>query len=269
MRVLYKGLNGDDVKAWQNFLLGQGFFRGAADGNFTPETEQATIDFQRDNGLVPVDGVAGNLTIGRAMQLGFPGAEDTNPAPDPSSPAWPAPPDFPPLVSDQDRQRVFGKFSYVPAPVPTNLEAIRITDDWAQKNIVEVSIPQLAKIPYGAPTIPFHRLAADQLQKLWSDWEDAGLLQDVWMWGGSWNPRFVRGSRTFLSNHAFGSAFDINVTWNPLGAQPALLGQKGCTRRLVQLANENGFYWGGHFKGRPDGMHFEVAVLKTPAAPAA
>jgi len=30
----------------------------------------------------------------------------------------------------------------------------------------------------------------------------------------------------------------------------------------VPLANKWGFYWGGHFGGRLDGMHFEVAVLR-------
>lgn len=268
MRVLYIGLNGDDVTAWQNFLVGHGYFRGTVNGDFTNETKQATIDFQRDNSLDP-DGVAGNETIGKAMQLGFPGVEDTNPAPDESSPAWPPPPDFPPLVSDHDRQNVFGTFTYISAPTPTNPEAIRITNDWAQKNIVEVEIPQLANVPFGATKIPWHHLAAAQLQALWKDWENAGLLEYVWMWGGSWNPRFVRGSKTYLSNHAFGTAFDLNVTWNPLGATPALVGQKGSVRKLVQLANANGFFWGGHFKGRQDGMHFEVAVLRTPTASAA
>ncbi len=27
-----------------------------------------------------------------------------------------------------------------------------------------------------------------------------------------------------MSNHAYGSAFDINVAWNPLGKPPAALG---------------------------------------------
>lgn len=47
----------------------------------------------------------------------------------------------------------------------------------------------------------------------------------------------------------------------PLGAQPALSGQKGSVRDLVGIANEHGFYWGGHFRTRLDGMHFEVARL--------
>jgi hypothetical protein len=29
---------------------------------------------------------------------------------------------------------------------------------------------------------------------------------------------------------------------------------------LVGIANDNGFYWGGHFT-RLDGMHFEIAKL--------
>jgi hypothetical protein len=74
--------------------------------------------------------------------------------------------------------------------------------------------------------------------------------------------RFVRGraAQGILSNHAFGSAFDINYDWNKLGAVPALAGQKGSVRELVSIAQENGFYWGGHFE-RLDGMHFEVAKI--------
>jgi hypothetical protein len=95
---------------------------------------------------------------------------------------------------------------------------------------------------------------------LWADWERAGLLHLVLTWHGSYVARFVRGSDRTLSNHAFGSAFDINFAWNKLGTVPALVGQKGTVRELVQIANDNGFYWGGHFK-RLDGMHFEVAQV--------
>jgi hypothetical protein len=75
-------------------------------------------------------------------------------------------------------------------------------------------------------------------------------------------PIFIRGNTTTLSNHAFGTAFDINADQNSLGARPALVGQRGSTRELVPLANKWGFYWGGHFGSRPDGMHFEIAFLK-------
>jgi hypothetical protein len=54
---------------------------------------------------------------------------------------------------------------------------------------------------------------------------------------------------------------DINVAWNGLGRQPAFVGQKGSVRELVPAAEKHGFYWGGFFASRPDGMHFEAAKI--------
>ncbi len=64
-----------------------------------------------------------------------------------------------------------------------------------------------------------------------------------------------------LSNHAYGTAFDINAAQNGLGVEPAAIGKRGCVRELVPLANRHGFFWGGHFSKRKDGMHFEVGKL--------
>jgi hypothetical protein len=73
---------------------------------------------------------------------------------------------------------------------------------------------------------------------------------------------FVRGlaHRQVLSNHAFGTAFDINYAWNKLGAEPAVESMKGSVYPLIPLAHKHGFYWGGHFS-RKDGMHFEIAKV--------
>ena len=90
--------------------------------------------------------------------------------------------------------------------------------------------------------------------------EGLGLLDRVLTWGGLWAPRFIRGSKSVLSNHCFASAFDINVPWNGLGRDTAPTGKRGSVWELVELAHEYGFYWGGHFQ-RKDGMHFEVARL--------
>ena len=70
----------------------------------------------------------------------------------------------------------------------------------------------------------------------------------------------IRRSREVpqLSNHSFGSAFDINATQNWLGDMPAICGQKGAVRELVEAANRCNFYWGGHYGERKDGMHFEI-----------
>lgn len=126
-----------------------------------------------------------------------------------------------------------------------------------------IIIPQLDGVP-GAPKegkILFHKDAVPQLVAMFNAWEAAGLTHLILGYAGSWVPRFIRGSRSVLSNHAWATAFDINVPWNYLGSQPALKGTKGSVRELVTIANEHGFFWGGHYSGRPDGMHFEIARL--------
>lgn len=256
LKLIKINSKGELVKSWQFFLIGQGLYQGETTGIFDADTKEATMAFQQKHGL-QADGVVGNKSFGAAMQLGFSGIVDDRT--DKSGEDFPPKPSFSPLTSNDARAALFGKFSFVSKPVPGNPENILIKGDWESKNIVMVSIPQLKNIK-GSDKVQFHRLAANQLIGLWKDWEDAQLLNLVLTWAGSFVPRFIRGSRTTLSNHSFGTAFDINVPWNPLGAVPALVGQKGSVRELVKIANDNGFYWGGHFT-RLDGMHFEVAKL--------
>lgn len=261
MKTLRSGSSGSDVKRWQLFLIGQGYELGTADGKFGPRTEQATIAFQTKQKLT-ADGVVGNNTVAKAMLLGFEVVASDLPADNTLSPAWPPKPDFSPLVSTADRQRIFGKFTYTHRPIPGNPENIDINPMWSRHNIVRIEVPQLVGIK-GAPKngrIYVHKLVADQIVALWDAWEKADLLHLVLTWGGSYVPRLVRGGRS-LSNHAFGTAFDINVAWNRLGTRPALIGQHGSVRSLVPIAHEHGLYWGGHFS-RPDGMHFEVARVR-------
>jgi hypothetical protein len=192
------------------------------------------------------------------MQLGFALLADTDDSH--TGINWPAPPTFKPLVGTAARQQIFGKFRFVASPTASNPENIKVLDNWAGQHI------RLAKLPAVGGVVPkqveFHKLAVPQFENLWREWHQAGLLRHVISWDGSYVPRFIRGSKTQLSNHAFGTAFDINCNFNRLGTIPARMRQKGCVRELVELANQNGFFWGGHFGGkRIDGMHFEVAKL--------
>lgn len=258
LQLLQINSTGALVKAWQYFLIGKELYAGKADGRFGPATRAATIRFQQGQGLSP-DGIVGNKTWGAALLQGLDLVQDRRS--NQAGAAWPPKPRFLPLVSNADRAKRFGSFRHVADPRPGEPERIRVTDQWVKENIVSVSIPQLKAIA-GMDKVYFHRKAADQLAGLWEAWEAAGLLHLVLTFDGSYAPRFVRGSRTVLSNHAFGSAFDINAAWNGLGQLPALVGQKGSVRELVPIAQEYGFYWGGHFSRR-DGMHFEVArILK-------
>ncbi|MDR6952509.1 soluble lytic murein transglycosylase-like protein [Ancylobacter sp. 3268] len=181
---------------------------------------------------------------------------------DVSSPDFPPRPAFRPLLSLEERQKLFGAFQFQHAPVAGNPENVRILGEWEAKNIVKVEIPlQSFRGKPGPLTMRFHVRAREQLVALWLEWEKAGLIDRVLTYDGAFVARFQRKSPTKLSNHAFGTAFDINAAWNPLGVEPAAIGEKGCVRELVPLANQHGFYWGGHFNTRPDGMHFEVAQL--------
>jgi len=256
MQILKLNSKSEDVTKWQNFLVGKGIDVGGVDGIFGEDTLNATKKFQSVNGLNP-DGTVGNKTIGKAMLLGFGLLEDNSK--NITSINWPSKPNFKPLVSNTERAKLFGKFTYEHKPIIGNYENIVVTDDWAKKNIVTVTVPQLGHV-ITSKKISFHQLGANQLKQLFIDWENANLLHLILAWNGSYVPRFIRGSNTILSNHSFGTAFDINYEWNKLGAVPALVGQKGSVRQLVEIANKNGFYWGGHFS-RLDGMHFELAKI--------
>lgn len=54
-----------------------------------------------------------------------------------------------------------------------------------------------------------------------------------------------------LSNHAYGTAIDINASTNGYGRTPQM------NQRVVRCFKENGFTWGGDWRV-PDGMHFQL-----------
>lgn len=258
MQILRRGSKGDDVLRWQRFLVGHGLLSSRVDGLFGPLSEAATRAFQR-RAKCGVDGVVGPATYAAAIERGFdPGF--TDPQGDEDGADWPPRPALAPLVENAERERVFGRFDY--ERIGPDTDDIRILGGWTKANIRPVVIPTLRGVKGGPATgkIWVHVLVVDQVRGLFAAWEAAGLSRLILTWDGSFNPRFVRGSRTTLSNHAWGTAFDINCRWNRLGTVPALRGERGAVRELVPVANSLGFFWGGHFSRR-DGMHFEVANL--------
>jgi hypothetical protein len=256
------------VKMWQTFLIGQACYSWVTSEVFDKKTKTATEMFQKKIGEKP-DGWAGPVTQKRATEFGW------NPYPkvppvivqqsgeDMEDNFPPYPSDLKPLTSTSERMRLFGIFKYRSQPTKDNPEAIKVLDNWETENLVKISIPQLKKIlGDNAPKyVIFHKLGAYQLASLWNEWDKAGLLDRIKTYDDSYVPRFVRGSTSTLSNHAFGSAFDINADLNPLGSEPLAVGEEGSVRELVKIANKWGFFWGGHFGGRPDGMHFEIAKI--------
>lgn len=81
-------------------------------------------------------------------------------------------------------------------------------------------------------------------------------------WGYAERP--IRGGTT-LSNHASGTAIDLNALKHPLGATGTFTPEQ-VAHILDILAVCNGVVdWGGNWDGRKDEMHFEIAPGKTPA----
>lgn len=83
---------------------------------------------------------------------------------------------------------------------------------------------------------------------------DAGIMDD---WGYAERP--IRGG-TELSNHASGTAIDINATHWILGSDPAVYLSAA---EIAKLRDHLHLYkgcirWGGDYTGRRDPMHFEI-----------
>lgn len=246
--LLQRGSTGRSVIKWQRFLLSKGYKVGPIDGIFGAGTSGETIRYQRDHGL-DSDGKVGPETFNFARSQGFTLEEED----------FPKRPDFP-AIGVQRRNALFGSFEFQ----RLNRSEVRILGSWVEDNITSVEIPSIdpAKVE-GFPKsgkIRFHKLGTAALQGFFAEVESEGLTDKILSYAGSFYPRFIRGSTSSLSNHSWGTAFDINAAWNWLGTEPARPGETGCLYELVPIAQKYGFYWGGHFRRR-DGMHFELATL--------
>ncbi len=168
-----------------------------------------------------------------------------------------------PLTNTQ-RCALFGTPTFRAAPTKGNPEAVVLTGDWVARNIVRVYVPQLERFQRAHQRV--HRLAAQPLIDLWQAWDDAGLAEEVETWNGLFVPRFKRGRSggiAALSNHAWGTAFDCDAVLYPLGRVVPFAAP---VRKRVAIAAEHRWFWGGAFRRRPDGMHWEYAGPATKVA---
>ena len=78
---------------------------------------------------------------------------------------------------------------------------------------------------------------------------------------GCWghNYREISGSTT-LSNHASGTAIDVNAPDHPLGASGTFTSAQVSAIRTILTRCNGVVRWGGDYSGRKDEMHFEINV---------
>ena len=99
----------------------------------------------------------------------------------------------------------------------------------------------------------------------------AGKILDDWGW--AWRP--VRGQTSGLSNHASGTAVDMNATQHPLGKRGTflfrplrwtvgVLGRRKAAPTALELVHrrlrvyDGVLRWGADYQGRVDEMHIEI-----------
>lgn len=202
--------------------------------------------FQRSHGLSP-DGDPGRLTW-RAVE-----AELRSSAYSPSKPPFRA------LTLAQKRRRFGDPMKGV--KFEGEQRRFKPNRKWKRESIVAIERENLP--PSMHEVLParvwLHREAVPPFNGVAWAWHRAGLGDLILSWNGSIAFRLIRGGR-WLSSHAFGIAFDVNARWNGLGKQPAPMGAEGCVLEMVKIAHAHGWFWGGHFGNRPDGMHLELAV---------
>lgn len=82
-------------------------------------------------------------------------------------------------------------------------------------------------------------------------------------WGFAYRP--IEGSTTF-SNHASGTAIDLNAPKHPMGVKGTFSAKQVASIEKILSYLEGVVRWGGHYSGRVDDMHFEINV--SPSDPA-
>lgn len=79
-----------------------------------------------------------------------------------------------------------------------------------------------------------------------------------WSWGYAY--RAIRGRTSGYSNHASGTAIDLNAPAHPLGKRGTFTPKQATAIRRILADLDGAIRWGGNYSGRKDEMHFEVNV---------
>jgi hypothetical protein len=137
------------------------------------------------------------------------------------------------------------------------------------KNLTTIVPPYpmwMGDIPIKKITI--NKIAAESLLRvlnaIWEHYgKDKNAIKRVGadVFSGAFAVRNMRGGRN-LSMHAYGLAIDINAPENQLGWKPGAHPDSFTDDHpVVKAFKAEGWTWGGDWKSRPDGMHFQAAIV--------
>ena len=135
-------------------------------------------------------------------------------------------------------------------------------DKWGDPNTTEDEgkymamwdVPSNLEIGVIPKRIYCNRAMVQPLTKAFTNLIERGFVNELKTWDGCFNVRKKRGL-TSQSLHSWGVAIDVNAAWNGLGKTPVL------SAGFVKCFTDAGFDWGGTWKNRPDGMHFQLSRI--------
>lgn len=121
-------------------------------------------------------------------------------------------------------------------------------DGYGDKRLV--SIPKIVGKVRGGDVA---KIFADLIERFDATVEDVDLGADDW----GFAPRPIRGGTT-LSNHASGTAIDLNAQRHGLGKVGTFTAAQVRAIRAILARYDGAIRWGGDYPGRKDEMHFEI-----------
>jgi hypothetical protein len=146
------------------------------------------------------------------------------------------------ILPQGEVKKVFGEF----AARPGRGAALAIDPAWIEANTANVNIPLLGLTRCHKSIVPAVRGAFNEIIA-----EGLSSLVRRGDFGGCFAPRLLNSDpHSGISRHAWGAAFDFNVSRNAFGQKPSM------DPRLIEILERWGFGWGGTWMV-PDGMHFE------------
>ncbi len=131
--------------------------------------------------------------------------------------------------------------------------------NWAAQHVRIVTIPELPILR----GLKLHVAVQPQFLGWFKAIVAKGLKSKITSYDGSFVPRTLTNKPSVRSNHAFGSAIDLNAKYNGYGQPQAPRGSTGSVAEIADFCADFGLYWGGWYSGNKDAMHFEaVRVLE-------
>ena len=127
-------------------------------------------------------------------------------------------------------------------------------DPTLERNMIVWDVPTELEIGVIPKKIYCNKDLVKPLEQAFKNLIQRNKVAELKTWDGCFNIRKKRGLAS-MSLHSWGIAIDVNAAWNGLGKEPQL------SLDFVKCFTDAGFNWGGNFKSRVDGMHFELASI--------